>query len=306
MSTPRRLPVLVAIVAAAGILAAACGDDGTTPVSTGSADPDVAILELGHEGGFTTPEVHYTQMPQLVVYADGRVVTSGAQAMVYPAPALPPLFESQLTDDGLVTLRSAIADAGLDIHGVDYGQPPVADAGQTVVQVRVDGETYEHRAEALGMAGPAGGLGGPAEGPDEGGDGPDELGLTAEQRDARDRLQAFVDGVTNLGGLVGPEELGEETPVDIERFRLWVRPADELDQPMDAPEDEPAPDEVEWTVDGVDLEASECLVVEGDVASRLAELLADADQLTRFTEGDQVFSVVARPVLAHEDTCPPA
>ncbi|MFP4513833.1 MAG: hypothetical protein ACLFRV_12870 [Acidimicrobiales bacterium] len=300
MSNPR-LPVLVAIVAAAGLLAAACGDDGATPVSTGSADPDVAILEVGHEGGFTTPEVLYTQMPELVVYADGRVVTSGAQAMVHPAPALPPLFESQLTDDGLATLQSVIADAGLDTHGVDYGQPPVADAGQTVVQVRVDGESYEHRAEALGIAGPPDGLGDPGQGS---GEGPGESGLTAEQREARAGLQTFVDEVTDLGALVGPEELGEETPVDIERFRLWVRPADELGQLLDPPEGEPAPDEVEWTVDGVDLEASECLAVEGDAASRLAELLADADQLARFVDGDQEFSVVARPVLAHEDTCP--
>lgn len=262
---------------------AACGDDTADPTGPGangpSGDPDTPVLVVGHEGGFTTPDDTYRTMPDLVVYADGRVVSMGAQILIYPGPALPPLFEAQLSSDGLAMLVDAIRDAGLTETAPDYGQPLIADAGSTVVVVEVDGRRVEHRAEALGF---------------------DDQSLGADQREARAVLEEFVGTVRDLGGLVG-EELGAEVPFEPDRFRLWVRP-DVGDVPAPEP-GEPGLREQEWTVDGITLTESRCLEVGGDDAAELFALLADADQLTVFESAGELWWVVARPVLPHEAVC---
>jgi hypothetical protein len=283
MPVARRRPLaLVATVLAVLLVVAACGDDSTSVSSDSGSDPDTAILVVGHEGGFTTPEFAFSTLPQLVVYADGRVIQMGAQIAIYPGPALPPLFVSQLSAAGLDAVRAALTDSGLDVDDVDYGMPPIADAGQTVVTVRIDGTTYTHRAEALGF----------------------DDGLDDDQRANRARLQRFADRVTDLQTLVGPGNLSGEVAYEVDRFRLWVRPASEVDGGMEVPEGEPAPREADWTVESVPLEASDCLAVEGDSARDVYALLDQADQLTRFVSNGTSYAVTARPVLPHEPTCP--
>jgi hypothetical protein len=277
----------LALVVLATVAVGACGDDDGTPVASGSdrdGRNDTPVLIIGHEGGFTTPEYVFAGVPNLVVYEDGRVVTLGAQILIYPGPALPPLFESQLSGAGYDSLVAAIRDAGLAESDVDYGTPNVADAGDTVVTVRIDGVEHVHRATALGFD--------------------DGSGLTDDQRAARAALEAFVAEVTDLAALAGPGQLSGEVVHEVERYRLWVRPAEEVGV---APDDEPAPTEVDWTVEGVELAESACLPVEGSAAAEVTALLAEADQLTRFVDADgTVWVVVARPVLPHEPTCPEA
>ena len=282
MGTIRRRVALAATIALFASLAA-CGDDppdSAEPGGVGSGgDPDSPVLVIGHEGGFTTPDDAYRTLPDLVVYADGRVVSMGAQIMIYPGPALPPLFEAQLSSDGLATVVDAIREAGLTDDAPDYGQPPIADAGQTVVVVDVDGRRVEHRAEALGF---------------------DDPSLSAEQREARATLEQFVATARDLDGLVGAE-LGEESLFEPDRFRLWVR-ADLDDLPAPEP-GEPGLREREWTIDAVELVETRCLAVADVDAVELFELLSDADRLTVFESRGELWSVVARPVLPHEEVC---
>lgn len=290
---PRRLrrtlalALLVALVGAA----AACGDDAQ-PVEVGAGsggdealDPDEVVVSVELVGAFTTPEWTFQNLPTAVVYGDGTRLAVGPQTMIYPGAAVPPVLRDQLSADDVAALVSAARDAGLDRADVDYGQPPVADAGDTLVTVRIDGETYTHRATALGLVE---------------GDAGVSAQLSDEQRTARQALAGFVSEVVNAGGGT------EVEAVEADRYRLWIRPADEVDGTGPTDEDTPGPHSVDWTVDAVTLAAADCLPVEGDAARAVGALMADADQLTRFDADGTTWSVVARPVLPHEPTCPDA
>jgi hypothetical protein len=289
----RKHLITLVVVCALALAAAGCGDDAE-PVEVGDGAtgdggevaPDDVVVSVEVVGAFTTAEMAFQTMPSVVVYGDGTQFTPGAQIAIYPGPALPAVQRAQLSDEEVTAIVDAARDAGLDRQGVDYGQPPVADAGDTVVTVTIDGETYEHRATALGLAE---GLGGDLSG----------SALTDEQLENREALAGFVDQVTML------PDGAEAELYEPDRYRLWVRPASEVDTgPVD--EDNIEPRTVEWSVDGVTLEASDCLPVEGDDADAVGALLADADSLTRFDDGTTSWAVVARPVLPHEPTCPDA
>ena len=295
------LPALAAVVA---LLGAGCGDDGGQPVSAGEGPAgDVVVLLVENVGGFLPAEVSYQMVPTLAVYGDGRVIEPGAQILVYPGPALPALQQREVASEVLDAIEDAARDAGLDRHDVDYGEPPVADAGDTVVTVVIDGETYVHRATALGLGAGTG------------------SGLTDEQIDARTALETYLALVQPIESLPGADQLSEAELFDADRYRLWVQPAVDVDTGSDvdtddgsgpgaagiAPgPDDPTPTTALWTVDAIELAESTCLGVEGAAATDLAAMLADANQLTRFDDGSQVWSVVARPVLPHEPTCPEA
>jgi len=280
---PRLLPIVVASAVVVGLVASACGDDRTDVAVGGPAapDPDAAVLVIETGGGFTTPEWSFRTLPTLAVYADGRAVSLGAQIMIYPGAALPPLFVAPLDDEGLAGVVDAARRAGLDTADVDYGSPPVADVPATVVTVVIDGVTYVHRIEALGFD--------------------DDPSLTPEQQAARIAVGEFIAATSDLRSLVGAEHVGPDEPYVAERFRLWVRPAAEADVGTDGGIE---PTVVPWTVDGVTLAVSPCLPVEGVEAQQVGALLAEANELTRFAAGGQTWAVTARPVLPHEPTCP--
>lgn len=283
-----RTLALVLLVALVGT-AVACGDDaqpaevGAGSGGDGGLDPDEVVVSIELVGAFTTPEWTFQNLPTAVVYGDGTRLAVGPQTMIYPGAAVPPVLHDELTADDVEDIVAAARDAGLDAEDVDYGQPPVADAGDTLVTVNIDGRTYVHRATALGLA--EGGLGASDQ-------------LSDEQLAAREALAGFVSHVTGLAGSAEPEAYAAD------RYRLWVRPADEVDAGME--DDDLGPRRTEWTVDAVSLEASDCTPVEGEAATAVHALMAEADQLTRFDAGGTTWSVVARPVLPHEPTCPEA
>lgn len=253
--TPRLGLAVAAIAGLASLGLAACGDSTTVttgdegaattlqtdgPPTGGAALPagDELLLRVDVSGGFVPIETALSHLPQLSVYGDGLVLQPAPMIMIYPGPALPGLNAAALDEDGVAAVEAAIAASGLAADPPDYGQPPIADAPDTRVTITVDGTTYEHVANALGMGGGWGPY--PAR-PDDEGEEP-LPGLSPDQQAARDRLAAFVEEVGDLTRLFGAGHLSDPVPWQPERYRLWAQPASDVPAGTVAdPAPEPAP-----------------------------------------------------------------
>lgn len=282
---------LIALLAVLALVVTGCGDDAEdgTAVGAGSGadrpvgldvDGDDVVLLVENVDGFLTREATFQMLPQTVVYGDGTVIEPGAQILIYPGPALPAVNRSAVDAATVEAIVAAAREAGLDTHEADYGRPLIEDAGDTVVTVEIDGEVYVHRATALALD--------PEGTPSE--------GVDADQAAARQRLATFLDEARQL---VADGTSEDPVPYAADRFRLYVQSA--VGVPAD-PEIDPS--ERDWGIDGVELAASDCTPVEPPAAEELADVLADADALTRFSSGGEEWIVIARPVLPHETTCP--
>ncbi len=283
--------VLLAVVVA--LLAGACGNarevvaeagddapaatDPTPPPAAGrpGGAEDGLVLSVEQGGGLLPPGEHFRRLPLTAVYEDGTVLSPGAMVEIYPGPALPAVTEGSLTPAEIDELLRAAEQAGLaDDIEADVGKPTVADAGTTTITVVVDGETRASSVDALGV-------------------GPPWPGISAEQREARERVSGFVDLVSRRVAGAGD---GRYVPA---RFRVL---------PL-APEPDPdplvAPDERPWPFPDLVLRQGVCTVVAGEGAAELADALADSTQITRWrTDDGAAFVLAVRPVLPHEPDCP--
>jgi hypothetical protein len=152
---------------------------------------------------------------------------------------------------------------------VEYTNPTnIADAPDTVVEIAADGDTYLHRAYALGMAGD-------------------------EQDPARAELAAFVSAAT--GGAitdwlyVDNPELGTEVAFVPETYLIQATPAPEQSGEI-------APTLVDWPAEASVrlLDASECAAVPADEVGALFEV---ATQLTYFVEDGATYQLSVKPQL---------
>jgi hypothetical protein len=312
---------VLGMAACGGTVDAGSGGGGNAGNGGGEEDglvrgvePDAPLLQVRSAGGFVMPGYDFAAVPTLTVYEDGRAITQGPQIMIFPGPLLPNLLVADLTDDDVAAIVEAARDAGLLAEAPDYGQPPVADVPTTYVTITVDGETYVHAANALGMgdgtdAGPAedvvGGEAGAADGSDGGTDDgtggsdefgqPQDIGLTPEQVAARTALNDFLAEVNAI------VPVGDGEPYEITAFAVSGRPAE-----GGAPADPGIEIQVvPWPLGTpalADLEG--CVVVDGDDTATLLETLREANQLTQFEEDGTTYEVWFRPLLPHESECP--
>lgn len=289
--TPRTRAATV--LAAATVVLAACGDDsaepaaeppdaslpapGTdpdpTPPTTDAAPPgdrgfehptdaDEVVIEIRHEGGFMPVEAVFTQLPTLLVAGDGRRYVQGPQIAIYPGPLLPNVQVDEIGEEGIQSLLELAAEHGL-LTEREYAAPDhVADAPDTVVTIGAAGETYVHRAYALGI----GGL-----------DGSDaETGDRAE-------LQAFVEAAT--------ADLGAEgTAFAPETYLVRAFPVDDLTGYEVEPTVLDWPDEVSLRL----ADAADCAAVP---AAEVGDLFAGASQLTFFVEAGVTYQLAVKPEL---------
>ena len=120
--------------------------------------PDAVVLRLSSGGGFVPMEIAFLEVPQLVVYGDGRVITADTKAQVdfQNLPATAPLLERTLDEDGMQALLLAAQEHGL-LEGTspDYGQPNVTDSPGTSLSIAANGTDASHQAYALGFDDPA-------------------------------------------------------------------------------------------------------------------------------------------------------
>jgi hypothetical protein len=310
--TALTIPAILTVVLAA--CASGAGQSGAPAASGGASDGDAiehpttadeAIFTIEYAGGFVPPQFVATQMPSFVLLGDGRVIMQGAQTLEFPGPALPPLQERTLTESGIQEVLRAIGDTNLftsDLR-LDGAQAMVADASDTVFTLRAADLDVTVSVYALGMLTPA---------PDM----PRPEGITAAEVEAHGVLQQLNDQMLMLETWLPADAWETEgwQPYEPEAFRLYVR--DVTDQPVEP--GGPPQQRLEWPTDtdpatfGEEAgfnDGTRCGVVEGaDAETWLAGLNA-ANQMTLWTPADAPdsrFSVIARPILPHEEVaCPP-
>ena len=97
-----------------------------------------------------------TRLPTFVLLGDGRVIVQGAQTLEFPGPALPPLIERTLTEEGIQEVLEAVEEtnlftADLELNGA---QNMVADATNTVFTLNAGGRDVTVSVYGLGALPP--------------------------------------------------------------------------------------------------------------------------------------------------------
>lgn len=253
-------------------------EDPATPDSDeGIAHPngaDEPILVISYEGGFVPLEYLLQRMPVFVLLGDGTIVTEGPQIEIYPQPALPNLQAIQISEEGIQEILDAAEAAGLLDGDADYRYDMIADAATTVFTITANGETYRISAYALSE----GALSDP--------------NMSTEDVEAREKLAEFLAQVTDLRSFLPAEAfVSEEQPYEVERFQTVFLPADAGSAPQN--DEALEQQELEWPlttpISAMDPfmmpeQGMVCGVAEGADADTLRELLAQANQLTLWSD----------------------
>ena len=277
--------------------------DGSDDPATGDIDHPTGndpILIVDSTGGFVPVQFMATRLPTFVLLGDGRVIVQGAQTLEFPGPALPALLERTLTEDGIQQVLRTVEDTNLFTADAEFNgaQNVVADAANTVFILDAGGRRVTVSIYGLGALLP----------------GQEMPGIPSSEVEAHRILGQLNDALTMLETWLPADAWEAEgwQPYEPEAFRLYVRdvtgePRDGGDLPEQVrewpTEDDPAAfgDVEELFGDG-----SRCGVVDGELGAVWLEELNAANQMTLWsTDGQNRFSVVARPVLPYEDpACP--
>jgi hypothetical protein len=299
----RRLPPLTMLMTVA--LVAACGTSGpspTTSASPGSPSPSPAasptaapraaalILRVTSEGGFIGPAANLAALPEVSVYADGRILTPGAVDAVYPVPLLTPVQVKDVGPAGAAAIIAAIRAAGLDkaSAGGGAGNP---DTGTQVFAVSLDGTTVTTR---VGLGGGPGVPGHPG-----GAGSPDPLAGAAADLLARLQDPAETWGATPVMSVLTPTG-----------YRIYSAPGA---PPSDGTSGVPA---VPWPLStpleqfGVPANPDRGIpglrqgAVFGSDATSLTQVLSTARLSTPFSSGGKVYTLYVRALLPDEVPAP--
>ena len=249
-----------------------------TPPPSDAPTPDGLVLQVRTGGGFVPAEVAFRESAQFSLYADRRVVVAGPTTLEYPGRALPNLLTGLVGEDDLGAARAAARDAGVT-EDPDLGRPEVADAPTTTF-VLVDGDRT-HRLDAYALVLD------------------DTPGLTAGQREARQRLRAL---------LARTEELGRAAtaPYRADAVSVLVSPYPEGDPAT--PSVEPPPGEADWPLadlatGGTEHPAGRCLGFTGADAERVLSAADGARSNTRWRSGGRAWALAFRPELPGTSPC---
>jgi hypothetical protein len=256
------------------------GPPSSGPPSSAPAGADSLALRIERLGGFVAPDQMLGRLPVVSVYADGRVITQGPQIMIYPGPALPNLLVQQLDPASVRGLVDKAIAAGVRA-GADLGQPNVADAPTTRITVAAPGGVRTLDAVALTEA--------QANDPK----------LTVAQRDARAKLAAFVQEVSDLSAAKGMPAAVPYRPTAVAALaKPYAKPENGLPK-------QPGP--VAWpgpALPGESLNTTTgCVTASGDAAAAVLAAAKKANQITPWTSGGKQWSITFRPLLPDETGC---
>ena len=283
-----------AVPAALGLalLLSACaegGPDTGAPSPAPVALPEDAgslVLQVEHTGGFVTPETTVGRLPLISVYADGRVVSDGPVAAIYPGSAWPNVQVQQADPAQVQELVARALDAGV-ADTAALGTPGIADAPSTRFTAVTASDTFVREVYALGMA-------------------DDDPALTDAQQTARTDLAALLTELTDLPTALAPAGTapGSYEPAAVAVLaRPWTAP--EGDPTVGLPLDQPAADWPGPALPGEPVGPDlGCVVATGDQARAVTEAARDATTMTPWVTGDGArWSVTFRPLLPHESGC---
>ncbi|MDP9242588.1 MAG: hypothetical protein M3O84_05370 [Actinomycetota bacterium] len=296
-SRPRHAaPRAAGAILVIALATAACGrfQGGTGPGTGGSPSPapgssDALVLRMDTSGGFVAPQTTLQSMPGFSLFADGRVITQGAQMEIYPGPALPSVVVTQITPEGDQALVQAALDAGLGANH-SYTTLTISDMPTTTFTLMTNGVTYTTSVYALGAGG---------------GTAP---GMSSSERAARAALEKFSAELTDLRGSLPQGSVGADKQYTPGGLRVFVQlpqptPDPGLDQkaatwPLSTPLarfGKPAP--------GIPGTGTRCGTVTGSDLDRLLPLARSANQLTPWRSEGATFSLVFRVLLPDEEGC---
>jgi hypothetical protein len=275
----RRLTLPLAL----SLIVAACSGAAPSPTpSPTPPDPDRLLFRVVTAGGLMPAGGMLNDMPSLSLYADGRLISQGAQIAIFPGPALPAVQVQRVSPQGIGRIIAAAQAAGL--AGPDRTLPDdhLADAPTTSFILDVDGNS-RHVTDVVGLY---------------------ESQDTSPQRQA---LRTFADQLTNVGEWLGSDAEPEAKPYAWQELRLGVSATDpqqagdpEFINFQDWPLEEPLATFGEpWGL-GI-----RCGVVSGEDSAQVTAALASANQMTHWRSGGKTFSLIVRPLLPDEKGCPP-
>ncbi len=254
---------------------------GAAPETTPSAPapPGGLVLQVSQVGGFVTPEMLAGRLPQVSVYADGRILSEGPVPAIYPGSALPNVQVVQVDEATVQGLVEQALAAGVDEAG-DLGMPPIADATSTRFSLVTPEATYVREAYALMESFGA------------------DDDLSPEQQEGRAALSGLLDALT------APTEAASEGYVPAGLVVL-NRPWTEADG-----DSEPAQPDVAWPGPALPGEPFEpalgmsCLTVAGADTAAVLEAAAAATTRTPWVAPDgSRWALTFRPLLPHETGC---
>ena len=309
MPARRRLPLVLAMSVLAAVAACTPGSrpgssvnpspapsaGGSPEASPGSSPAAAAqlILRITSEGGFIGPAASLNAIPEVSVYADGRIMTPGAVDAIYPAPLLPAVAVRDVGASGAAAIVAAIRAAGLDKTSTANPGVP-GDFGTTVFTVNLDGATVVTRL-VLGNGGLPGQPGHPGAGS------PDPAAAAAA--DLVSRLEDLND---TWGAASAPASVLAPTA-----YRIFVAPGAPASDGTTSPE--PA---VAWPLNpsldkfGAPANPDRGIAglrqgaVFGSDAATLGPILATANAQTPFMSAGMLYTLYVRPLLPDEVPTP--
>ncbi len=151
-------------------------------------------------------------VPSFVLLGDGRVIVGGAVPAIFPGPALMPLNERTVTEDGVQTVLEAVEDTGLFTGDLELrgAMTIVADVLDTVFEFHAGGDDAPSRSTDSGSVRP---------------DMEPPPGMTSAEVEAHRVLTTLNDALLTIDTSVPADQWEAEgwQPYEPEALRLFVR-----------------------------------------------------------------------------------
>ncbi len=271
----------------AGVLLAACAGGTPTPEPTPPAGA-AALLRVTMQQALPPPST-FAWLPSVVITLDGRVLSGGAVAAIFPGPLVSPVVERQLTPAGWAKIVAAARALGLLSGASDFTGGAVPPGSVTArLQLVADGRLFDLVGDPnrimVCVAAPC-----------------------DPQPGTPEAFGGFLSRLSDLGSWLGAD-IGRETLHVPDGYAILVGPP---------PADEPglAQPPIDWPLSGgfaafgkalADGSGGRCGSVTGAGAAALRPALNAANQLTGWRDAaDGSFhGLVVRPLLPGDgDPC---